>query len=330
MPKQRTTKGKRSTVNTPKRGQQPTIQHDFPSAQTLCRINLFDRRTYETLKKVTIPAEIKPILQLRDRDRIEQVKQATTPAVLLDVVPQAIGLAETLWEDRMQQYGPEMLPLIVERLQQSRTIQDRDTQTRVVERLIAHLRWRGDAGADALLAAFDALDGYGRSLACVVLGLLKAQDATDQIWTYYQKVARDRQKSYFVGALWGLIDLQDERASGALAELLQSGQEFYERFGFLALAGDARSIAPLFHAIIHARPEEREDGVMAIAAIGHRIGREALRAEIARIMPATRPAEEADTWADQILARTPSDVEDYFSLYLRGPTPEDLAQATNI
>ncbi len=275
-----------------------------------------------------MPAGIKPLLLARDREAIDRVKQASTAAELLDVAPMAIGLAETAWEERMQQLGPEVLPLIVERLQQSRTMRDADARTRLHEMLIAHLRWRGDEGAEALLSAFDALDDYGRSLACVVLGLLKAGDAAGRIWDYYQKVARNPRESYLVGALWGLVDLQDERAGAAVAELLQRGHVFYERFGFAALAGDARAIGPLFQILARAQADEPEDVVMAIAAIGHRIGREALRAEIARVIPASRPPEEADVMADQILARTPSDVEEYFSLYLRGPTPEDIAQAT--
>jgi hypothetical protein len=48
-----------------------------------------------------------------------------------------------------------------------------------------------------------------------------------------------------VGALWGLIDLQDERAADALLELLTQGRRFYELFGFLSRAGDRRAIIPL-------------------------------------------------------------------------------------
>jgi len=326
MPKQRGKRGKGSPGKTPRRTQQAPIRRDFPCAQTLCRINLFDRHIYRALRKV--PTGIKPLLLARDGEAIDRVKQATTAAELLDVAPMAIGLAETAWEERMQRLGPEVLPLIVERLQQSGTMGDADARTRLREKLISHLRWHGDGGAEALVVAFDALDDYGRSLACVVLGLLKAGDAAEPIWDYYQKVARNPRESYLVGALWGLIDLQDERAGAAVAELLQRGHALYERFGFAALAGDARAIGPLFQTLARGQADEPEDVVMAIAAIGHRIGREALSAEIARVLPASRPPEEAGTVADQILARTASDVEEYFSLYLRGPTPEDIAEAT--
>lgn len=67
MPKQR----KRGKGQTPQRAQQPAARHDFPSTQTLFRINLFDRHTYAALRK--IPAELKAILQLRDHERIERV-----------------------------------------------------------------------------------------------------------------------------------------------------------------------------------------------------------------------------------------------------------------
>ena len=325
MPMQRSKQRKRPPGTAPHRIQGPTSGGHFPSAQTLFRINLFDRHIYRELRKV--PAEIKPILLLRDRERIERIKQATAPAALLDLAPEATGLAERAWEDWMQQLGAEVLPMIVERLKQAPTIRDVGAQTRMRETLIAHLRWRGDAGAEALRAAFDSLDDFSRSLASVVLGLLRAGDAADQIWDYYQKVARDPRGSELVGALWGLVDLEDERVGGAVVDLLEHGHAFYERLGFVALAGDARAIGPLFRTLVHMREDEPEDVMMAIAAIGHRIGREALSAEIARVMPATRPPEEAKATADQILARTARDVEEYFSLYFRGPTHEDIAQA---
>jgi hypothetical protein len=54
------------------------------------------------------------------------------------------------------------------------------------------------------------------------------------MWAFYEKVKRDRRGTYFVGALWGLIDLKDGRAGGALADLLIQGRNFYELFGFLS------------------------------------------------------------------------------------------------
>jgi hypothetical protein len=78
-----------------------------------------------------------------------------------------------------------------------------------------------------------------------------------RIWDYYQKVVRNPRESYLVGELWGLIDLHDERAAGALVDLLHRRQMFYELPGFLALAGDACAIVPLLHTIIRVPDDDR-------------------------------------------------------------------------
>ena len=297
---------------------------DFPSAQTLFRLHLRDRHTHALLRR--IPAALEPVLAVRDRERVELVKHAQTPAALIDLALLAGGLAETAWEERMLQLGPEVLPLIVERLTQANQIRDAGQRTQMRERLIGHLRWRGDAGAEALLTCFDALDDYGRSLASMVLGLLGARSSAGRIWDYYQKVARNPRENYLVGALWGLIDLQDERAASALVELLSRQKLFYELPGFLALAGDARAIIPLLQTIIRVPEDDRFDLAMALTAIGHRIGREALVAELDKTVPAGEPREVSQTRADRILQRPASAAEEHFMLFYRGLTPEDLAQ----
>jgi hypothetical protein len=325
MPKRR---GKRqqhipTNPSPPARSGGPPV--NFPSAPTLFRTQLIDRRTHALLRR--IPAAMRPILQERDRAQIELVKQAATPAALIDLAPAATGLAESTWQDRMRQLGPDAIPLIGERLAHASQIRDANQRTLLYEKLIGELRWRGDSGAEALLASFGALDDYSRSLASVVLGLLGARSSAGRIWDFYQKVTRNPRESYFVGALWGLIDLQDERASGALVDLLHRRQTFYELPGFLALAGDARAIIPLMHTIIHAPEDDRYDLAMALTAIGHRIGREALVAELDKTVAAERPREVSQTRADQILERPASAVEEHFVLFYRGLTPEDLARA---
>ena len=325
MPKRRDKRQQR-TPNRPARPAQsagpPT---DFPSAPTLFRVNLLDRRTHALLRR--IPAALKPILLARDREQIGLVKQAATPAALIDLAPLATGLAETTWHDRMRDLGPEAILLIMERLAQANEIRDANHRTLLREKLIGDLRWRGDAGAGALLACFDTLDDYGRSLACVVLGLLGARSSTGRIWDYYGKVARVPRESYLVGALWGLIDLQDERTAGALVDMLHRQQMFYELPRFLALAGDAQAIVPLLQTIIRVPDDDGYDLAMALTAIAHRIGREALVAELDKTVPAEQSREVSQTRADQILQRLVSTAEAHFALFYRGLTPEDLAQA---
>ncbi len=71
---------------------------DVPSVPTLFRLHLIDRRMHAILRR--IPAALKPVFLARDRERIELVKQAATPAALIDLAPLATGLAETAWQDR--------------------------------------------------------------------------------------------------------------------------------------------------------------------------------------------------------------------------------------
>lgn len=297
---------------------------DFPSAPTLFRMNLLDRRTHALLRR--IPTALKPILLARDRERIGLVKQAATPAALIDLAPLATGLAETTWHDRMRRVGPEAIPLIVERLTHANEIRDADHRTMLREKLIGELRWRGDDGAEALLASFDTFDDYSRSLACVVLGLLGARSSVGRIWDYYGKVARNARTSYLVGALWSLIDLQDQHTAGALVDVLHRQQMFYELPGFLALAGGASAIVPLLQTIIRVPDDDRYDLAMALTAIAHRIGREALVAELDKTVPAEQSREVSQTRAGQILQRPASAAEEHFALFYRGLTPEDLAQ----
>ena len=65
---------------------------------------------------------------------------------------------------------------------------------------------------------------------------------------------------------------------------------------------------------------------MALTAIAHRIGREALVAELYKTVPAEQPREVSQTRADQILARPTSSAEEHFALFYRGLPPEDLAR----
>src|SRR6476646_2034669 len=114
MPKRRDKRQER-TLNRPARpAQSAGSPTDFPSAPTLFRVNLLDRRTHALLRR--IPTALKPILLARDRERIDLVEQAATPAALIDLAPVATGLAETTWHDRMRRLGPEAIPLIVDRL----------------------------------------------------------------------------------------------------------------------------------------------------------------------------------------------------------------------
>lgn len=295
-----------------------------PSALTFFRFLLTDLRTRDLWHKAT--SLLKPVLWMRDGAAVKQVKSAKTAEELVDLVTLASGLGETAWRERMRQFGPEVVPLISERLKTVKNIRDKDTRHMTFEKLIAELRWRGDAGAEVLLERFDGLDDYGKSLACVVLGLLGAQASADQLWAFYQEVEHNRRETYFVGPLWGLIDLKDERAGGALADLLSEGRDFYELFGFLSLAGDARAVVPLLVGAMQKPQEENMDAAMALLSIVHRIGRDAFLAELDKVVLPEEPREDREAFADEILSKPASVAEEYFASFYRGLTPEDMAQ----
>jgi hypothetical protein len=194
-----------------------------------------------------------------------------------------------------------------------------------VEKLVAELRWRGEGGAATLLECFDTLDDYGRSLACVTLGLLGAHEAADRIWGFLWQVAYGRRESFLVGPLWGLADLHDERLPSALADLAESGRAFAELFGFLSAFGDALAVAPLIELIVSAREDDRYEPMLALTSIAHRIGRDALVAELAELIPDDRPPS-AENMADSLLARPAGDSEAHFALFHHGMRAEDLAE----
>jgi hypothetical protein len=201
----------------------------------------------ETMKQMDKATEIlKPVLWMRDEGAVRQIRQARTAEELIDLLPQAAGLAAPVWDERMRKAGPEVLPLISRRLKAANEVQDQELRDLTYDKLIGALRWRGTAGAQVLLERFDDLSDYGWGLASVALGLLGEQRAADRIWQLYQRAVHNRRETHFVGALWGLIDLGDKRAGSAVASLLSKGRHFYELFGFLSLAGDTRAIAPCY------------------------------------------------------------------------------------
>jgi hypothetical protein len=327
-----------------KQGEKTRRRRPVPSAPTVFRATIYDEQSRAAVDRAT--EMLKPKLWERDGKAVFQINRAKTMEEVIDLASTASGLAEPAWHRRMRRFGHNAVPLLAQRLQASQAIADEKERDIARERLIAALRWNGDAGAMALLDCIDALDGYTQSLACVVLGLLKAQAGADRIWRCYQEVVSLRDKTYFVGALWGLIDLQDARASGALVDLLTERRAFYELYGFLALAGDARAVLPLMASLRHSRKGEGpSEPLMALVGIAHRIGRDEM---LAAFEPAVAPLEadavalgadrskglDSDSFdlvrrrygatVDSMLSTPMERVEEYFQLFYRGLTPESL------
>ncbi len=298
-----------------------TSRERAPSAVTIFRFSVRDDQSREVVDQAA--SKMAPMLWLRDGKIVEQIRAAETPVAALDLAAHAHGLAEAAWMARLRQFGLAVAPLIAERLKASRDIADEDARDTVRERLIAALRWTGLLGARALRECFASLDEYGQSLACVVLGLLHDTSSAGLMWDYVQKM-KSRPQSYFVGALWGLIDLKDERAGQALAELLDEERSFYELYGMLALAGDARAIVPLVARMLQGNTNDKEDAAMALPAVAQRIGREALITEFKKMSASDVEMETLEVTADRFLTYPMSNVEAYFELYYRGLRSDDL------
>jgi len=295
----------------------------IPSAQTLFRFTLVDTQTRDLLDKATLA--MRSLLWKRDGASVRQIEAARTAEELLDLLPLANGLAEPVWLERMRRFGSQAVFLISARLRAVSNSRSSEARHLAYEKLIALLRWQGEAGAQALLEVFDALDDYGKSLACVVLGLLGARGSADKLWAFYERAARDRRETHYVGALWGLIDLKDGRAGEVLADLLKAGQDFYELIPFLSLAGDERAVRPLMAMAALLPEDEKLTPLTALVGIAHRTGREALLAAVDATTPAEREA--AERIADQLLAQPADAVAEYFASFYRGVRPEDLARA---
>ena len=326
----RSRRGKRSRQSRRARGkrsppQRPTLldtSAHVPSAATLFRFHVLDPETMDLIDKAV--SFLKPLLWARDGKAVRRIQRAETAEELLELLPLASGLGEPAWRERMGQFEAEVVPLISERLKTARDIQDEDLQDMTLDALIGELRRRGDAGAKVLLECFDVLSDYGQSLACVALGLLGEQAAADRIWRFYQRVVRNRRETYFVGALWGLIDLADERAGGALADLLAQRQYFYELFGFLSLAGDVHSVDSLADEIFRRPDDDKLEPMMALIGVAHRAGRDAMVAELEKHTSPDETREDSESLADELLAQPLSDVQEYFELFYRGLTLDDL------
>jgi len=292
--------------------QQPAV-NVAPSAPTIWRSTHLDVRTQKMLMSATI--QYQPSVLARDAKKTLKVESAGDLEALLDLTPTASGIAESVWYRRMQEFGPAAAGSIAERLNNNWLRHHTKGRSAIQERCIGALRWCGEDGVDALLACWDALDDYGRSIACVALGLLGDQRAGDYIWDFFRNVQNTRE-SLFVGPLWGLIDLQDQRAADALATFLDQGYEFYEMYGFISRGGDKRFVFPLIALAVLGPDKAQGEATWALTGIAHRLGREALAAEL-RNSPEPEKVSESDveSFLDKIFKYSAEDVARHFEVF---------------
>lgn len=262
----------------------------------------------------------------RDGARVRRIEEAADLAALIELAPIAGGLAEYPWLKRMQAFGPSAVPEVVARVRGDWLRSHPRSAAGIQERLIAALRWSGEAGAQGLADCWDGVDDYGRGLACVALGLLDAKPEADRLWTFLEN-RLSGPKPHWVGALWGLIDLDDTRAADALLQCLMTEHYFYEREGFLSRAGDARAVRPLISEIMHGPERLRGDAMWALTGIAHRLGREAFALALQGDEESTEElAQTIEAHVERFFKYPQEDVERHFeTFYNRQPSvPADL------
>jgi hypothetical protein len=133
---------------------------------------------------------------------------------------------------------------------------------------------------------------------------------------------------YFIGALWGLVDMGDPRAADALAELLWEMRYFYEIFALTHKGGDRRAVMPLMLAMQTGGEEMQGAASAALSSVAHRIGREGLVAELARIgTEEDVPAEAYESLADTMLDTPPDLGTEYFRSFYQGLRPDEVDMA---
>ena len=257
----------------------PTLQRDqhrngpVVSAQTMWRTMHVDFSMQEELVATT--RRVQPSLWQRDAEKIKRIEQAFDVETVLDLAPTATGMADYAWLKRMRGFGPSGADAIAERLTGGWLCNHPKAQAGIQERCIGALRWCDNENADALMRCWDAFDDYGRSLGCILVGLLDVRPEADRVWKYFQTI-RTQPNLYFVGPLWGLIDVQDPRAADALAEFMAERRTFYELYGFISRTGDARFILPLVEEVLKKSEQTSADAMWALTGVAHRLGRDEL------------------------------------------------------
>lgn len=298
-----------------------------PSPATLFRMRVYDRAADDLVRRAK--ESLAPILRLRDGAKIAKIRRAPSVEDLLDLSPQATGLAKEAWHERMRAFGNEALSPIVGALRQIIQLDDEEMRQRLYILLITELRWRGDDGVLALMQCWEDLDNFAKSLGCVVIGLANWEAGSELVWTFYRQAQRSLPEQNFVGALWAMLDLGDARLANELHEFLERRVVFYELFGFLARAGQARSLGLLLDYAAERGASGGFEPWIAATEIALRSGRAAVVESLveyaadeveANLSESRRQAEEA---ADMLISTPPQLAGDVFPIFYQGLRADD-------
>jgi len=314
------------------------MSETMPSYPTLFRLRIANKEAYRLVCNGV--EQWRGLLQLRDGKAVKRIEAAGTAEELASMAGLASGLGELAWHAKAREFGAALLPFVVESLRIANASEGEEAASRSqvnhqsLATLIAELRWQGKPGGEALLLLFSSLAAFAQGLAAPVLGLLGISAAAEPIWQAYAAGPGNKwdadDDSLGVGLLWGLIDLGDGRAAGALAKLLQADARFYELYGFLARAGDEAAVGVLLESSENLEEPERSEAEMALLAIGHRLGAARLAQALesaARVewpAGASSPPRDYDRLAETILEQPVGAAQEFFAPFYRGFTEADL------
>lgn len=293
--------------------------NNIPTTQTFYRIAGLRRDFDKTLQSVYRATDAKA--EGAEGEAFKRIIEADSPADIVRMAPLSRGVAQLAWTQRMNEFGAAALPHIVRRLKSSQSILDEEQRHIVTERLIGALRRLDAPGGQAMIECFNNLDSYGQSLACVAFGVLQMRGAANLMARFFLRVKTGTDIGYIVGALWGLIGAQHAQVDEWMAELMDSGRAFAEQYPFASLGGGEATARALTRRLSGAVTKERysgerDDVLIALAAIGHRLGIDRYRALLDECVD---PAETAQSILDVLERASPERVATYFKMYYPDP-----------
>jgi hypothetical protein len=290
-----------------------------PSTQTFYRIIGLRKDFDKTLQSVYRATDAKP--DGEEGLAFRRLIEATSPADVVRMAALSRGVAQLAWIQRMNEFGAAATPHIVRRLKSSQSITGDDERHIVTDHLIGALRRLDAPGGQALLECFDNLDTYSQSLACAAFGVLQTHAAADQIARFFQRVKTEADTGYLTGALWGLIGVQHPQVDDMMADLMNAGRAFSEQYPFASLAGGEATLRALTRRLAGTVTKERysgerDDVLIALAAIGHRLGMDRYRTLLDECV---EPAGTVQSILDVALRTPPERIAAYFKMYYTEP-----------
>jgi hypothetical protein len=214
------------------------------------------------------------------QQKIEPLRKARSVRELLDLIPVDDDVVLlSVWTLAATARGPAAAPEIAEHMVRVGTT-SQDGAAWIQQRLAVILFGFGASAVLALEDVFEALDPFGKAVACVVLGQLGASGSADKMWAYFFEAYEDPAPGYFIGPLWGLIDLNDPRAVEAVAQVATDHWTFPELPAMIAKVGDRRAVRPLLLWMMKEEPDPDHPLMHALTLLGHRIGRQVIIEEV--------------------------------------------------